>query len=275
MYRSYATALPPKEISTLSRWLSRPVPRPGRKIRLFCFPHAGGGASAFRDWPADLPPSIEVCAVQLPGRENRITERPFTDLKALVSVLGRSLEPHLALPFAFFGHSMGALVAFELARELRRRRHAAPAHLFVSGRGAPGALGRSQRLHHLPDGRLVARLRRMGGTPAAVLKDTELLRLVLPAFRADLTLCETYEADDEAPLDCPLTAFSGMSDDDADRRALATWGRHVRARFQIRRFSGGHFFLVRAQAPLLKAISDCLAPDLDVGREAGSGPSSR
>jgi len=154
-------------------WIQRPKPNPEARLRLFCFPYAGGGASAYRSWAAPLPDEIEVCAIQLPGRENRLREPLFTRLAPLVETLAGALEPSFDIPFAFFGHSMGALIAFELARFIRRRSQITPVHFFASARLAPHVVDSASPAHRLPEATFVAQIRGLQGTSAAVLDDPE------------------------------------------------------------------------------------------------------
>lgn len=244
---------------TPDRWLKR-VPRgPRARVRLFCFPYAGGGASAYRLWGAGLPPWIEPVAVQLPGREERLVEPPYTAIAPLVQGALKAMGPFFDLPFALFGHSMGALVVFELARALRRLRCAEPAHLFVSGRCAP------ELPHPLPplagklDADLMRQLARLGGTPPEVLASDELMELVLPIFRADVTVCEKYEYRPELPLGCAISAFGGLGDPVILRDTLLTWEKQTTRGFTLRMVPGGHLFVNEARDLLCGAISDDLA----------------
>jgi medium-chain acyl-[acyl-carrier-protein] hydrolase len=224
------------------------------RLRLLCLPFAGGGASAFRGWPETLPPGVEVVALQLPGREGRIAEPAFRSLEPVVESLADATDGLLDVPFVLFGHSMGALLAFELARSLRRRDLALPAHLVVSGARAPHLPRRTRELHRLPDMALVAELRRLGGTPVEVLDHDGLLELVLPTLRADLTVCETYVYAPEPPLDCPVSAWRGRFDSDVDERELEVWAEHTSAGFDTRIFPGGHSYLLTARARLAEAL---------------------
>jgi medium-chain acyl-[acyl-carrier-protein] hydrolase len=225
-------------------------------FRLFCFPYAGGGASFFRTWPERLPPDIEVCAVQLPGREDRFKETPFTELSALIDALAEVLYPYLDFPFAFFGHSLGALISFELTRRLRRQKAPCPGHLFVSGSRAPQLPDPDPPIHHLPDAEFIEELGRFNGTPKAVLDNPELMEVFLPLLRSDIRLCETYVYDHEAPLDCPISAFGGLKDEEVSREELAAWCDQTRVRFNIQMFPGDHFFLNGKESNgLLEVIS--------------------
>ncbi len=233
--------------NSLDRWLPT-IRRPSRGgMRLFCFPYAGGGASVFRDWTAALSDSVQVCPVQLPGRETRFGEPPFTRLPNLIAALAESLNHYVDQPFALFGHSLGALVAFELARNLCRQGRRAPVHLFVSGCRAPHLAHTDRWAHTLPDGAFRDELRRLNGTPAELLDNDELMDLLLPTLRADFALFETYDYRSGSPLRCPITALGGRDDEGITREDLDAWHTHTRARFQRRVLPGDHFFLRNAQ----------------------------
>jgi len=222
---------------------------------MFCFPYAGGGALAFRTWPDGLSSEVEVCPVQLPGRENRLRERPFTTLSRLVGVLVDVLTPQMQMPFVFFGHSVGALIGFELARLLRRQNRTGPLHLFVSARRAPQLPEPGPPMHQLPEAEFVDKLKDFNGIPQAVLREAELMRFFLPILRADFALLETYLYVDDHPLDCPITVFGGLHDVKATREELTAWHYQTKGEFRIQLFSGGHFYLHNAQGQLLRAIA--------------------
>ncbi|MFO7567916.1 MAG: thioesterase domain-containing protein [Enhygromyxa sp.] len=225
-------------------WLACPRPAPDAPIKLLCLHHAGGSPAAFRAWVGELPASVELLPVRLAGREARLRERPATRVAEIVEPLARAIEPLLAgHDVAIFGHSLGALLGFELARELRRQQLPAPRALIVSGRNAPGT-GRTLELHKLGDRELVAEVQRIyGGIPQQILDEPELLALTLPLLRADLTVNETYELGEEAPLDCPLWAFGGDDDPHVSRAGLEGWGPHTSASFACEQAPGDHFYL--------------------------------
>jgi len=244
--------------SKISPWLVCPSPNPQASLRLFCFPYAGGGPAIFHAWLDDLPPGVEMCAAQLPGRGSRIKEAPYTRVASLVQALGEALHPHLDRPFAFFGHSLGALVAFELSRELRRQHDLLPVHLFVSGCGAPQSLDPHPPIGMLPDTAFLEELRQLNGTPAEVLEHEELMQLLLPTLRADFTARETYAYVDEPPLDCPISAFGGMQDGRVERDRLEAWRDQTSGLFSLHTFPGDHFFLHSSQSLLLQTLSQAL-----------------
>ncbi|MGE3976110.1 MAG: thioesterase II family protein [Nitrospira sp.] len=252
-------------VSHMSPWIVTPRPVDSG-MRLICFPYAGGGASVFRSWADnEFLADIEVCAVQLPGRETRITESPVGDVRRLVHMLCEALQPYLDRPFVFFGHSVGALVSFEVARELRRIQGIEPSHLFMSGCPAPH-LQDSERLCDLHDDELLERVGRFNGTPPEVLNHPELMQLMLPVLRADFSLRDRYVYREEPPLDCPIVAFGGMSDKHVDGLMLRAWRQHTRERFQLWLFQGDHFFVRRAQGPLLEVLSSALSRYREVVR---------
>ena len=239
-------------------WLAYLKPNPYARVRLFCFSYAGGSASVYRRW--HWPEALDVCPVQLPGRETRLMEKPLTRMDKLSALLVGALEPYLDMPFAFFGHSLGAVVSYEVAQRLRMARaDRLPGHLLVSARRAPQILLRQEPLYHLPDEAFKNGLKQLKGTPQAVLENAELMELMLPALRADFELDETYRHRvDDLPLDCPLTAFGGMEDVDVPRVELEAWRDVTRSRFRLKLFRGDHFFLHRESEALSAAIAEAL-----------------
>jgi medium-chain acyl-[acyl-carrier-protein] hydrolase len=240
-------------------WVACDEHESATKLRLFCFPYAGSGATIFQSWQGCLPHTIEVCPVNLPGRERRWHETPFTNLLSLVESLAPHLKPYLDKPFAFFGHSMGALMSFELARLLRKEKWPQPVHLFVSGNSAPQLESTVPPLYNLPEPDLVTELRRLNGTPKAVLDNPELRQLILPIIRADFEICQTYVYRDGPPLESPITALCGTQDEDVSPEALDAWRQQTASAFSLHRLEGDHFFLHAAQQQLLKIIYDELS----------------
>jgi medium-chain acyl-[acyl-carrier-protein] hydrolase len=240
---------------TQNRWISRPRPLPRARLRLFCLAHAGGGASAFRGWPEALPADVEVCPVQLPGRENRIGEPAFNRAEPLVEALADAVDDYLDRPFAFLGHSNGALLSFELARTLRARGRPGPAHLFASGRRAPDLPADTEPIHMLPEAEFLAELQELGGLPPQLLEHRELLELLVPVLRADVGVHETYEFREQAPLACPITAYGGLTDPKVSRAQAEAWARHTAGPFTLRMFPGGHFYLQEDRAATLHVLA--------------------
>jgi len=241
-----------KERTIISQWISNLDSQ--STFRLFCFPYAGGGTSIFRTWQDMLPPDVTVCPVKLPGRENRLAEPPFTRISLLVRGMAHALRPFLNCPFAFFGHSMGALISFELARQLRRQKAPEPIYLFVSAQQAPQIPDLTPPLHPLPEADFIEQMRRLNGTPEAILQNTELMRIMLPMLRADFAMCETYMYQEEEPLSCPISVFGGQQDGEVSYNSLAAWRNQTSSTFTLRLLPGTHFF-IKDSPPLLQAIS--------------------
>ena len=248
----------PTEPTVSSRWLVQDTIRPDAPVRVFCLPFAGGSAMAFRGWSAEAP-RLEIASVELPGHGRRLAEPLIRSLPTLIRELATAVTPWLYdKPFALFGHSMGGLLAFELARELRRRRLPAPRHLFVSSTAPPSPVPTGQARHLFTDDELVAELHRLGGTPLAVLREPELLELLLPVLRADLTLCHTHHHRDELPLACPITVIGGRADLTVPAEQLQDWAPHTSGSFERIVLPGGHFYLDTQQSTMLSRLSAAL-----------------
>jgi len=209
----------------------------------------------FRRWVDKMASSVEVCPVQLPGRGNRIREAPFRQMTPLVESLAEGLSPYLEGPFAFFGHSLGAIVGFELALKLQREGRRSPLHLFVSGRRAPNIPRQHPITYNLPDEGFVEELKRLNGTPKEVLEHSELMQLMLPVLKADFEISETYEHSGEPLRGCPITAFGGKQDEDVPQDFLEAWQEHTTGPFKHRMLPGDHFFLHASEQLLLAAIN--------------------
>ena len=245
-------------LTSSNSWVTFPNPSSLASLRLFCFPYAGGDAFSFRSWPEQLPSAVEVCPIELPGRGMRIKESPFTQLHLLVEELAQSLLPYLDKPFVFFGHSLGALVSFELSRFLRRIHACSPTHLFVSGYCAPQISYSISPIHTLPDTDFLEELRRLQGIPEVALANEELMQLLLPVLRADFAIFETYIYQPESPLNCPLTALGGLQDPSVSREMLEAWQKQTKADFAIQMFPGNHFFIRTSQSLLLQFLAQTL-----------------
>ena len=226
-----------------------------RAMRLFCFPYAGGGTGAFAAWRQRLP---AVCPVRLPGRESRAAEAPFDRMAPLIDALAAAIAPYLDRPFAFFGHSMGAAVAFELARQLRRLGLPQPCLLVASAARAP-----QFRLDYTPppapsEQQFLAELRRLEGLPTEALEDPALLAAILPALTADAALYRNYTYAADAPLACPIRAYGGSGDSNVRSEHLEAWAAQTTAPFAVRLFPGGHFFLQAGKEAVLHALAEDL-----------------
>ena len=245
-----------------STWIICPKRQPAAVMRLLCIPYAGAGASIFRSWAEALPSEIEVCAIQLPGRETRLGEAPFTRIAPVVKALAPILQAYLDIPYALFGHSMGALLSFELARELRRQGTASPVHLFVSGLRAPQLPDLNRPMHRLPEPQFLEALQKLQGTPEAILQNAELMKLLSPTIRADLAIAENYIYAAAEKLPCPITAFGGTQDPLVNAADIAAWQLQTQSDFKQQMFPSDHFFLHRDRDALLAAIAATLTQPL-------------
>lgn len=241
----------------MSDWFPCRAPNGSARLRLLAFPHAGGGASAYRLWHRAAGPEIEFRPVQYPGRENRIGEPLIDAMAPLVDRLADALADLDDRPFAFYGHSLGGLVAFELACELRRRGARPPIHLAIGARRAPDRSAPETDIHHLPDDAFVDEIQeRYGAIPAAVLAEPEMMALFIPVLRADFTILETRVHRTRDPLDIPLTAFAAVDDDRNEVADVEAWRGATRSPFEMVTLDGGgHFFhQTRAEAVLAPLV---------------------
>jgi medium-chain acyl-[acyl-carrier-protein] hydrolase len=241
-------------------YLAYPLTRMHARLRLFCFPYAGGSGRVFQKWPRLFPETVEVCPLQYPGRGNRLREQPFTRLAPLVQDVTEALLPLLDIPFAFFGHSMGAIVGFEVARQLRRAQRSLPVHLFISGARAPQFRNSDPVAYDLPEPEFIEELRRLNGTPTEVLDNPELMHLMLPMLRADFAAVQTYVYIAEPPLSCPFTVYGGTEDEPISRAALEGWREHSTGTFSLQMLRGDHFYLHTSESLLAGRILGELAP---------------
>lgn len=241
---------------------------PGASCQLFCFPHAGGGPSFFRPWSAGLRPEIAVRRVLLPGREGRLAEPPFRNIADLVDPLCAALEPSLDRPYALFGHSMGAAIAYEVARRLSGPGRAGPSCLIVSGRRAPGLAASLRLLHTLPDEEFVPEVARLNGIPPEVLNEPDLLSMLAATLRADYELSETYQPLPGIRLACPVAAYMGTSDPVVEYTQVLAWQEATTGEFSLRAFRGDHFYLKAGRPDVLNAVRE------DLTRWTGLAPPS-
>jgi surfactin synthase thioesterase subunit len=240
------------------RWFRRPQGR-SSSMRLFCFPYAGGSARMFREWHDWFQPGIEVVAVELPGRGAH-SQSPLIDrMDVMIQRLLPAITPLLDRPFALFGHSMGAVIAFELCRALQATGRRVPLHLFASGMHPPHVKGQ-YRIHNLPDRQLVEALRALNGTPEEVIGDSSLVQFFLPLLRADLRLVETYRYTPGARLEHPITVFSGVGDFTTPTEQQHDWQRHTRSRCTVRFLEGNHFFIQEHAHLVAASILRSLGP---------------
>ncbi|WP_248958351.1 thioesterase II family protein [Sphaerisporangium perillae] len=228
--------------TTSQRWISWRQQNPAAPVRLYCLPYAGGGTRMFDSWADALGPGVEVCPVVLPGREDRIGEEPVARLEELLPMLIDGLAPTMTKPFALYGHSMGGLIAFELALRLCEKGNDLPLHVYLSGCG-PAPIPEGRRHHLLPDEDFIEELRRMNGTPPEFFEDRDLVDLLLPTIRADFELSETSAAREGALLPVPITAFAGEQDPSAPADQVREWRAHAGAGFDFHTYRGDHFFV--------------------------------
>jgi medium-chain acyl-[acyl-carrier-protein] hydrolase len=236
---------------------------PSRRVRLFCLPFAGGNAGLYRAWQAAMPPDIEVCPVELPGRGLRFREPASDSMDALCMALAPAIEALEQVPCALFGHSMGARIAFELSKRLSTR----IVHLFVSASAPPDA-SMDCKLAHLTDEMFMRALRKLGGTPTEVLANQELMELALPTLRADFRLLERYAARAGERAPCSITAIAADDDPRLTLESAGAWAPFSGGDFRLVKVSGGHFFLDSAREIVVHEIVRVLEPLLANRRSA-------
>lgn len=248
----------------LSHWIRRFEPGPVNGAGLVCFPHAGGAASFYVPLARALAGVAEVSGVQYPGRQDRRAEPAAASIGELADQIAAVLHPLPERPTAFFGHSMGAVVAFEVIRRLEARGGPVPFLLFASGRRAPSAR-RTESVHRGDDAALVAEITSLGGTDPRVLADPELRSIVLPPTRADYRAIETYQPEPGASVGTPVTVLVGDSDRAATLAEAAAWKDHTSGAFDLRVFPGGHFYLLDRQAEVVDAVTSALRASAQAG----------
>lgn len=235
-------------------WLTS-THQPGARLRLVAFPFAGGSASAFRTWPEALGPEIELVCAHLPGRERRMSEFALASIDAMVAQVAEAITLEVEPPYALFGHSMGGIIAYELAREVARRGETPPIGVIVSAVNAPHVRDRRPPIHDLPEEEFVQALRDLGGTPEAVFANRELVDLLLPALRADFEAVESYTWSPGPPIRCPLVAYIAPDDDDIiDRADVEAWCEYSEFPLEPVMFPGGHFFLLNHTRQLVEQV---------------------
>lgn len=245
----------PSTLSKIDLWIESPRRNPRAECRLYCLPYAGGSGAIFRTWQKSLPETIEVVPLHLPGRGRRMKEPPLRNLMQMARTVVDDLLPVFRQkPFAFYGHSMGATISYEVARILRDERGPQPLALIVTGRQAPHLPDTFEPTYQLPQEEFVAQLRRLNGTPQAILDSAELMELMIPVLRSDFEAIETYVYQPAPPLDCPIFAFGGDQDADIKKEDIEAWGQHTKGEFKAKMFSGDHFFLHPQEQALLSEV---------------------
>ncbi len=237
----------------IDRWFARGSTS-GARSRLYCFPYAGGSINTFLSWQQSLGESTEVCAAQLPGRGGRFLEPPCTSFDELVSTLGRLIAQDANLPFVLYGHSLGALVAFEVARYLRTHDLPMPESLIVSGCEAPHIRSAPKKYEEYSDNDLIQSLGELNGTPPEVLNNAELMQMLLPVIRADFALFSHYQFHRGAVLDIPITVLNGTEDDHIEKENVNDWVSLTRGLCNVQWLEGDHFFIDQSQPALLECL---------------------
>jgi medium-chain acyl-[acyl-carrier-protein] hydrolase len=243
--------------SQRNKWIFQPEQKPNATIRLFCFPHAGGGISAFYQWHKYFNEEIELCFIQLPGRDRRINEAPYTQLSQLIDDLIRYITPFTDKKFAFLGHSMGSLISFELTRKMRLMQNLSPIHLFLLAGSAPH-LYTYEPIHHLEENDFIEEVRKFNGIDEIIINNKDIMRSFLQILKADFKLVESYNYIVDDPVDCSISVFGGISDPFVNRENLMSWKDHTTNNFKIRFFQGDHFFLKNNVDEIIRNIHEDL-----------------
>lgn len=238
-----------------SAWFANVQTQRDATLRLFCFPYAGGNTGIFHNWSHDLPFAVEIYPVQLPGRMQRTRESLITSMDQLIPALEEAILPVLDRNFAFYGHSMGALIAFELARTLMAKHGLEPKHLLVSGRKAPQLVDNISATQGLSDEEFIQHVRRLNGTPAKVFDNPEMLHFLLPVLRADFELVQSHRFRDGQKLSCPIKAFGGLSDQHVPKNSILPWGQTTTGKFSVAMMPGDHFFIQNSRRQFLALLS--------------------
>ncbi|MCX4911506.1 thioesterase II family protein [Streptomyces sp. NBC_00878] len=244
-------------------WIRRYRPRPDAGARLVCLPHAGGSASFYFPVATAMPEAVDVLALQYPGRQDRRAEPCVSNIPDLADLVTAALLPWTDRPLLFFGHSMGATLGFEVARRLERDHGVVLLGLFASARRAPSRK-RAEAVYREDDEGIIREVRRLSGTDSAILDDVELIRMALPAIRADYRAAETYEYEPGPKLNCPLVSLVGDDDPKVDLDEARAWSEHTENTFEFRVFKGGHFYLTSHQPEIVRLLSSRVPAKTDV-----------
>lgn len=246
-----------------SDWFISPMPNPNATLRVFCFPYAGGSAATYMSWAKSLPVNVELVAVQLPGRANRLFEPPHSNMDSLITELVDVISGLLDKPYILFGHSLGSRVAFELLDKCNRLQLPIPKHFVASGSRGPHSTARDEPIYHLPDDELILKLNELNGTPKEILENAELMSLCLPLLRADFELSDTYCYTSDTKFDCPISVLGGDDDTDITHDDLLSWGRYFSHTVETHILAGDHFFIDSNKQPVLKIINSIVSDTLE------------
>ena len=249
-------------------WFVPPRVESNARLRLFLFPYAGGGPAVFGNWASGFPNDIETWIAHYPGRGSRYSETPVKELDNLVEGLAHAIQPLIEKPFAFFGHSLGGLVAFELARYLKSNHLPQPIAMFISGCAAPQLPGQHPPLYSLTDAEFLSALKQFNGIPTELLQQPDAMELLLPILRADFQTVETYRfIPPESPLEIPIIALGGLDDPRVSREALEEWATQTSTRFKSIYFPGDHFFFNSAKNEIVRTIAEEMMSSLPAQRK--------
>jgi len=256
--------------SNSDNWFVCPQAKPGAEMRLFLFPYAGSSPATFWNWAAKFPDHIETWIAHYPGRGSRYNEAPAKKLSTLVNGIFQTIPSLLDKPFAFFGHSLGGLVAYELAHALHRNNLQQPTVLFISACGAPPLHHPQPLIHTLPDPEFLKALQELNGIPQEVVNQPELLEFFIPMLRADFEVAESYRYDpSKKPLACPIVAFSGSDDSRVSPEQMEGWASHTISENKSIYFSGDHFFLNAAKDEIVQSIIQEMMISLPIKNKSG------
>nr|WSW62334.1 alpha/beta fold hydrolase [Streptomyces sp. NBC_00998] len=262
----------PQPAEQFDKWVRRSHAAPNSEVRLVCLPHAGGSASFYFPVSKELAPAVEVLAVQYPGRQDRRHEPNIPSIPDLADQIFAAVRHLDDLPMALFGHSMGAVLAYELALRMQDAGLPSPVRFFASGRRAPSRY-RDDVVHLGSDAEMVAELRKLSGTDSAMLADPELLEMIMPAIRSDYRAVETYRYEPGRMLDCPVTVLTGDNDPRVSIDEAASWDAHTTGPMELRVFPGGHFFLADQSRDVIELLTERLVRQsaLTPGRSRAAG----
>ena len=242
----------------MSNWFKTYKTSKNSKIRIFCFPYAGGSAQVFSKWPTQLPDYVDLIAIQSPGRGRRFSEKPIDCLKTKVQLLHQEILPYTDKPYLFVGHSNGALLAYELARELQKSGNSNLQHIVLSAKRAPHLPSIKAPIHDLPNEQFIAELKGYNFTPNEVLENEELMELFLPMLRADFSLSDTHQFNDECPLETDASLFWGNQDEDVPLNDVLAWGKLIKGNTNLVEFNDGHFFISSKESLFLKEVNQLI-----------------